>query len=91
MTRDEMIAQAQRHVDSGRLIIERQRAIVARHGMQSAIDLLESFERTQQIFESDLADLLEREPAQPRSALSLTVRPNANPLASGFDERAGDH
>lgn len=58
MTLTEKIAQAQRHVDSGRRIIERQRVIVARHGMPSAIDLLESFERTQQIFEMDLADLL---------------------------------
>lgn len=60
MTLDEMIVQAQRHVDSGRLIIERQRAIVARHGMPSSIDLLERFELTQQIFELDLADLLKR-------------------------------
>lgn len=60
MTLDEKIAQAQRHVDSGRVIIERQRVIVARHGQPSAIDLLESFERTQQIFEMDLTDLLER-------------------------------
>jgi hypothetical protein len=58
MTRDEKIAQAHRHVDSGRFIIERQQAIVNRHGWASAIDLLELFERTQQIFEGDLADLL---------------------------------
>jgi len=60
MTLDDKIAQAQRHVDSGRLIIERQRVIAARNGMRSAIDLLESFERIQQIFEIDLADLLKR-------------------------------
>ncbi|RXH06547.1 hypothetical protein [Bradyrhizobium vignae] len=60
MTLDEQIAQAQRHVDSGRLIIERQRVIVARHGMSASIDLLKLFERTQQIFELDLADLLNR-------------------------------
>ena len=58
MTLDEKIAQAQRHVLSGRLIIGRQRAIVARLGSQTSIDLLESFEWTQQIFEMDLADLL---------------------------------
>jgi hypothetical protein len=63
MTLDEKIAQAQRHVDRGRVIIERQRVIVARHGMPSAIDLLESFERTQQIFEMDLADLLMKQDA----------------------------
>ncbi|MBB4363467.1 hypothetical protein GGD65_004504 [Bradyrhizobium sp. CIR18] len=60
MTLDEQIAQAQRHVHSGRLILERQRAIVARHGMQTSIDLLKLFEQTQQIFESDLANLLDR-------------------------------
>lgn len=60
MTLDEKIAQAQRHVESGRRIIERQRVIVARHGMPSSIDLLECFERTQQIFEMDLADLLKK-------------------------------
>jgi hypothetical protein len=58
MTLDEKIAQAQRHVYRGRLIIERQRVIVARHGMPSAIDLLQSFEQTQQIFEMDLAELV---------------------------------
>ncbi|MBR0821672.1 hypothetical protein [Bradyrhizobium liaoningense] len=60
MTLDERIARAQRHVDRGRLIVERQRLIVARHGMSASIDLLELFERTQQIFELDLADLLKR-------------------------------
>lgn len=60
MTLDEKIAQAQRHVDSGRLIIERQRAIVVRGGMPASIDLLKLFERTQQIFELDLADLLKK-------------------------------
>jgi hypothetical protein len=61
MTLDEKIAQAEHHVDSGRRIIERQRALVARHdGWASALDILECFERTQQIFESDLADLLKR-------------------------------
>jgi hypothetical protein len=63
MTLDDKIAQAQRHVDSGRLIIERQRVIVARNEMPSAIDLLESFECTQHIFEMDLADLLKRSKA----------------------------
>jgi len=61
MALDEKIAQAKRHVESGELIIERQRVIVARHGKQFAVDLLESFERTQRIFKDDLADLLKRE------------------------------
>jgi hypothetical protein len=58
---NEKIAQAQRHVDSGRRIIERQRVIVACHGHPLAADLLECFERTQQIFEMDLADLLRQQ------------------------------
>jgi hypothetical protein len=59
MTLDEKIAQAQRHVDSGRLIIVHQRVIVARHdGWASAADLLVLFESIQQIFELDLAHLL---------------------------------
>jgi hypothetical protein len=57
---DEKITQAQRHVDSGRLIIERQRAMVFRHQTPASFDLLEWFERTQRIFEIDLADLLKR-------------------------------
>jgi hypothetical protein len=58
---DEQIAMAHRHVDRGRLIIERQRAIVACHGgWASAADLLECFEITQHIFETDLANLLKR-------------------------------
>jgi len=55
-----MAALDERHVDSGRRIIERQRVLVARHGQPFGADLLESFERTQQIFEMDLADLLKR-------------------------------
>jgi hypothetical protein len=60
MTLDEKIAQAQRHVDSGRLIVARQRALVIRYEWPLAFDLLERFERTQQIFEMDLADLLKQ-------------------------------
>jgi hypothetical protein len=60
MTLDEKIAQAQRHVDTGRLVIECQRAIVLRHRTPASIDLLALFEQTQQIFESDLADLTEK-------------------------------
>jgi hypothetical protein len=41
MTLDEKIAQAQRHVETGRRIVECQRVLVARHGQPSAIDLLE--------------------------------------------------
>ena len=58
MTLDEKIAQDQCHVDGGRLIVDRQRAIVARHRMPASFDLLETFEQTQQIFELDLSDLL---------------------------------
>jgi hypothetical protein len=61
MTLDEKIAQTQRHVDSGRRIVERQRVLVACHGQPFAADLLESFERMQEIFEMDLADLLRQQ------------------------------
>jgi hypothetical protein len=60
MTLDEKIAQAQRHVESGQRIIERQRVLVARRGLPQAADLLETFKVTQLIFEMDLADLLQR-------------------------------
>jgi hypothetical protein len=60
MTLDEKIAMAQRHVEDGRRVIERQRALVARIGSQTSVDLLAVFERTQGIFEADLADLLKR-------------------------------
>jgi len=60
MTLDEKIAQAQRHVESGQRIIERQRVLVARRRLPQAADLLETFKVTQLIFEMDLADLLQR-------------------------------
>ncbi|WP_065754690.1 hypothetical protein [Bradyrhizobium paxllaeri] len=60
MTLTEKIAQAQRHVELGRRIVERQRLIVARRTTPASVDLLETFESTQRIFEGDLADLLER-------------------------------
>ena len=52
------------HVDRGKIIVARQRVIAAGLGTPFAIDLLESFERTQLIFESDLADLLSRKKAK---------------------------
>ena len=59
----EGIVLAQRHVDSGRAIIKRQNDLIARLSEQqlstvTAINLLGSFERTQAIFEDDLAALL---------------------------------
>ena len=57
---DEKITQAQRHVEIGRLVIERQRALILRHRTPASIDLLELFEQTQRIFEHDLADLIKR-------------------------------
>jgi hypothetical protein len=60
ITLDEMISQAQRHVDQGRLIVANQRGIAARLGTQFSAELLNNFERTQILFESDLADLLSR-------------------------------
>ena len=56
------IDQATRHVETGRRIIIRQREIVAagRTGT-AAEELLERFERTQAIFELDLAELLKKQ------------------------------
>jgi hypothetical protein len=56
-----------RHVDRDRRIVERQRVIVTCLGTQFSVDLLESFERTQDIFEMDLANLLSRLSAPPGS------------------------
>lgn len=58
MTLEDKIAQASRHVETGRGVIERQRAIVARYPSVFATDLLDCFERTQAIFESDMTALL---------------------------------
>ncbi|WFU21065.1 hypothetical protein QA649_23380 [Bradyrhizobium sp. CB1717] len=44
MTLDEKIAQARRHVDTGRLIIERQRITVGRLRTAASIELLDLFE-----------------------------------------------
>ena len=59
MTLDRRIALAIAHVENGRRIIERQRKIVA-DGLtgKGGRDLLETFERSQAIFETDLAELL---------------------------------
>jgi len=60
-------ALALQHVISGRRIIERQRRAIAQRKAIGADTseserLLESFERTQVIFEQDLADLDRRKP-----------------------------
>jgi hypothetical protein len=60
MTLDEQIALATSHVEGGRRIIERQRILAARLRSKPSDDLLDLFERTQMIFEADLADLLIR-------------------------------
>jgi len=62
MTLQDQIDQATRHVETGRRIIIRQREIVStgRTG-KVAEELLEQFERTQAIFERDLADLLNKQ------------------------------
>ena len=56
------IEQARRHVEVGRLLIERQKQIVERHRLEGrdtkpAQDLLTAFEHTQEVFESDLTRL----------------------------------
>ena len=64
MTSDEQlteyIEQGRSHVQLGRLLIERQKEIVERHRIEGrdtkpAEDLLAAFERSQQVFERDLA------------------------------------
>ena len=59
-THDERIAIASRHVRDGRTIVERQRRLIddlRRRGIstESSEALLRSFERSQAIFEDDLA------------------------------------
>jgi len=56
----EYIKRARRHVELGRLMIERQKEMVERHRTEGrdtkpAENLLAAFERTQQVFERDLA------------------------------------
>jgi hypothetical protein len=58
----EYIERARRHVEVGRLLIERQKEMVERHRVEgrdvkTAQDLLAAFEHTQQVFERDLARL----------------------------------
>jgi hypothetical protein len=61
-TIEERLALARRHVDAGRLIIVHQRQMVERHKTEgrdtkAAEELLAVLERTQKVFERDLADL----------------------------------
>jgi hypothetical protein len=56
---DQLIERAARHVESGRRIVERQRNLIeSGPTLPGALDLLASFERSQAIFEEDLARLL---------------------------------
>jgi hypothetical protein len=60
-------AVAVRHVEGGRRIVDRQRALIARCkalgvNTDEAKNLLVAFERSQTIFEQDLADLDRRKP-----------------------------
>jgi hypothetical protein len=66
MTSDEQVAKyierARRHVELGRLLIERHKEMVERHRVEGrdttpAESLLATLERTQQVFERDLARL----------------------------------
>jgi hypothetical protein len=66
MTSDEQVAKyierARRHVELGRLLIERHKEMVERHRVEGrdttpAENLLAALERTQQVFERDLARL----------------------------------
>ena len=56
---DRAIQQAEQHVGQGRKIVQRQRDLVASgSGGLAALELLETLERTQMIFEDDLERLL---------------------------------
>ena len=60
------IEQARRHIEVGRLLIERQKEMVERHRLEGrdtkpAQDLLTAFEHTQQVFERDLTRLEQME------------------------------
>lgn len=64
-TIDERIANARRHVELGRALIEHHKELFERHRLEgrdtkAAADLLEAFERTQKAFEWDLAELERR-------------------------------
>ena len=61
-TVDERLALARRHFDAGHLIIVHQRQTVERHKAEgrdtkAAQELLAVLERTQKVFERDLAEL----------------------------------
>jgi hypothetical protein len=60
------IEQARRHIQVGRLLIERQKEMVERHRFEGrdtkpAQDLLTELERTQEVFERDLTRLASME------------------------------
>lgn len=56
---DLLIRQAARHVESGRRIVQQQKNLVQLGPpLPGSCDLLEVFERTQEIFEADLIRLL---------------------------------
>lgn len=58
-TLDELIARGTLHVIEGRRIVEEQRRrVVAGTAVPGAVELLNTFERTPQIFEDDLERLL---------------------------------
>ncbi|MCA6122222.1 hypothetical protein J6500_10025 [Bradyrhizobium sp. WSM 1704] len=62
-TLDEMIALAEKHVENGRRIVAKQRERVESgnsYNIAQARELLEHFERTLAIFESDLKRLLDQ-------------------------------
>ena len=58
-TLDDMIALATRYVAESRRIVERQRKLVAeKRGGPDGLELLKTFERSQEIFQRDLDRLL---------------------------------
>jgi predicted DNA-binding WGR domain protein len=62
---EDNIAMAQRHVDAGRRILQRQRVLIAQGTAgPDGLALLKSFERSQEIFEDDLNRLIRERDAR---------------------------
>ena len=92
-TIEERLALARRHVDAGHLIIVHQRQMVERHKAEgrdtkAAEELLAVLERTQKVFERDLAEL-EKDGGEKfsRVPMSRVGGKDRRPVLSPFDRR----
>ena len=77
--REDKIAMARRHVEEGRRIVERLRRMIAeKRGGPDAKELLNFFERSQEIFEGDLERLMSEQARKAASDGRLPVKPRAD-------------